>query len=160
MNQNPPNATSEMTTPQEATAPRTDVAIRQRAKARVASISNHNAERSRMSRELTEHAREACEACEFRVVRISARQEADSIRIDVSDTGVGIEASQLGNLFQHGFTTKASGHGFGLHASAITATELGGSLSANSDGFGQGATFTLRVPLTQVKTPEETAVSR
>lgn len=109
---------------------------------------------------IIKNAREACEACESRVVRISARQEADSIRIDVSDTGVGIEASQLGNLFQHGFTTKASGHGFGLHASAITATELGGSLSANSDGCGQGATFTLRVPLTQVKTPEETAVSR
>ncbi|MEP3480481.1 MAG: PAS domain-containing protein [Fuerstiella sp.] len=108
---------------------------------------------------LIKNAKEACEDCDSRIVTVSARQEADSICIDVSDSGIGIEASRLGNLFQHGFTTKAGGHGFGLHASAITATELGGSLSANSDGVGCGATFTLRVPLTQVAAPEETVVS-
>lgn len=107
---------------------------------------------------IIKNAKEACEDCESRIVTISARQDADNICIDVSDSGVGIEPEKLGNLFQHGFTTKANGHGFGLHASAITATELGGSLSAKSDGLGLGATFTLTVPIRQVSALAETVV--
>jgi C4-dicarboxylate-specific signal transduction histidine kinase len=50
-------------------------------------------------------------------------------------------------LFQHGFTTKKNGHGFGLHSSANAARDLGGTLVAHSDGPDQGATFTLEIPL-------------
>ena len=53
----------------------------------------------------------------------------------------------LTKIFAHGFTTKAEGHGFGLHHSANSATEMGGSLAAMSEGPGHGATFTLRLPL-------------
>ncbi len=52
----------------------------------------------------------------------------------------------------HGFTTKADGHGFGLHSSACAAIELGGSLSAHSDGPGQGARFTVIVPMATAET--------
>ena len=48
--------------------------------------------------------------------------------------------------FVHGFTTRADGHGLGLHSSASAAMELGGRLTAESDGEGRGATFTLTVP--------------
>ncbi|HEX8915148.1 MAG TPA: HAMP domain-containing sensor histidine kinase, partial [Humisphaera sp.] len=70
---------------------------------------------------------------------------AGGFDVTVTDTGVGIAADRLGRLFQHGYTTRKDGHGFGLHAAAIDARNLGGSLSARSDGVGLGATFTLRV---------------
>ena len=72
------------------------------------------------------------------------------VRIEVSDTGTGIQSEHLPRLFTHGFTTKAAGHGFGLHNSALAAKEMNGSLTAKSDGFGSGATFTLELPATGV----------
>jgi signal transduction histidine kinase len=69
------------------------------------------------------------------------------IRISVSDNGVGIEAENMTKIFNHGFTTRKSGHGFGLHSGALAAKEMAGSLSAYSDGPKQGATFTLELPL-------------
>ena len=66
--------------------------------------------------------------------------------IEVIDNGVGIAAENLTRIFQHGFTTRAEGHGFGLHSSAIAAAELGGSLRAESKGVGKGATFIIDLP--------------
>ncbi|HXE47679.1 MAG TPA: ATP-binding protein, partial [Ramlibacter sp.] len=45
------------------------------------------------------------------------------------------------------FTTRKSGHGFGLHSCALAAKQMGGTLSAHSDGPGRGATFTLELPI-------------
>ena len=68
------------------------------------------------------------------------------VRISVTDNGVGIAPENMSRLFTHGFTTRPSGHGFGLHSGAIAARELGGSLRAESAGAGQGATFILELP--------------
>jgi PAS domain S-box-containing protein len=80
---------------------------------------------------------------------ITIRVNADerSVRIAVIDNGVGISSDIMSRLFRHGFTTRKSGHGFGLHSGALAAKELGGSLTAHSDGLGCGATFTLELPL-------------
>jgi C4-dicarboxylate-specific signal transduction histidine kinase len=67
--------------------------------------------------------------------------------IDVEDTGVGISAESMKRLFEFGFTTKKDGHGFGLHASAILAKEMGGELTARSEGVNRGACFTVRLPV-------------
>src|SRR6185312_13956447 len=67
--------------------------------------------------------------------------------IDVEDTGVGIGAEAMKRLFEFGFTTKKEGHGFGLHASAIIAKEMGGELTARSEGLNRGACFTVRLPV-------------
>jgi signal transduction histidine kinase len=67
--------------------------------------------------------------------------------ISVMDNGVGIARENLTRIFNHGFTTRAAGHGFGLHSAALAARELGGSLIAHSDGPGLGAKFTLELPL-------------
>jgi len=68
------------------------------------------------------------------------------VQIYVTDNGVGIAAENLTRVFAFGYTTKKAGHGFGLHSSALAAREMGGSLVAQSDGPGQGATFVLELP--------------
>ncbi len=68
------------------------------------------------------------------------------VRLHLTDNGVGITPENLNRIFNHGFTTKKNGHGFGLHSSANTARQLGGSLTASSNGPGAGATFTLELP--------------
>jgi signal transduction histidine kinase len=75
-------------------------------------------------------------------------------RITVTDTGSGIAPENLVRVFAHGFTTRKDGHGFGLHSGALDAAELGGSLTADSDGVGRGARFTLELPaIRQGSTP-------
>ena len=49
-------------------------------------------------------------------------------------------------MFQQGFTTKESGHGFGLPYCANAIRNMGGSLEVSSDGVDQGATFLILLP--------------
>jgi C4-dicarboxylate-specific signal transduction histidine kinase len=79
-------------------------------------------------------------------VHISANGD-HRVKIAVSDNGIGIAPENLVRIFAHGFTTKVNGHGFGLHSAALAATETGGSLFAQSEGPGCGATFTLELPM-------------
>jgi signal transduction histidine kinase len=72
---------------------------------------------------------------------------AGSVLLVVHDNGVGIPPENIHRIFEHGFTTRAHGHGFGLHSAAIAAREMKGSLTAASDGRGKGATFTLQLPV-------------
>lgn len=74
------------------------------------------------------------------------RSGDEYVRVEVSDTGVGIAAENLTRIFAHGFTTRKEGHGFGLHSAANLATEMEGTLTAHSDGPGRGATFVLEIP--------------
>jgi signal transduction histidine kinase len=76
----------------------------------------------------------------------------DRFDIVVRDTGVGIPRENLARIFAHGFTTKKSGHGFGLHSSANAAEELDGSLTVESDGADQGAAFALELPFQPAET--------
>ncbi|RPI61606.1 MAG: sensor histidine kinase, partial [Lysobacterales bacterium] len=69
------------------------------------------------------------------------------VRIEVRDNGVGISAENMPNIFRHGFTTRKTGHGFGLHNCANAAQQMDGSLTAQSDGPGRGASFVLRMPV-------------
>jgi NO-binding membrane sensor protein with MHYT domain/signal transduction histidine kinase len=75
--------------------------------------------------------------------------------IDVEDTGCGISAEAMRRLFEFGFTTKKDGHGFGLHASAILAKEMGGELTARSDGLNRGACFTVRLPVAAAEAEQQ-----
>jgi len=70
-----------------------------------------------------------------------------SVKVNITDNGIGIEEENLAKIFNYGFTTKPKGHGFGLHGSANLATELGGKLTVSSPGPGQGATFSLVLPI-------------
>jgi PAS domain S-box-containing protein len=82
-----------------------------------------------------------------RSVRVAlSDHRAGRVSISVSDNGGGIAPENLSRIFQHGFTTKKSGHGFGLHASILAAREMNGDILVQSDGVGHGATFTLELP--------------
>jgi signal transduction histidine kinase len=78
-------------------------------------------------------------------------------KITIADNGIGIAPDNLTRIFNHGFTTKKDGHGFGLHSGANAAKEMGGTLTAHSDGLGKGAEFTLQLPaatsVSQVEPP-------
>jgi PAS domain S-box-containing protein len=79
----------------------------------------------------------------------------DRVKVTVCDNGVGIASNHLTKVFNHGFTTKKDGHGFGLHSGANAAKEMGGTLTAHSDGPGKGAEFTLELPTTASVRKEE-----
>ncbi len=97
---------------------------------------------------LVRNARQACDASGRTDKQITVRLTGgeDCIRIAISDNGIGIPADNLTRIFSHGFTTRKDGHGFGLHSGALAARELGGRLTAQSDGPGRGATFVLELP--------------
>jgi PAS domain S-box-containing protein len=84
-------------------------------------------------------------------VTLRVRAMGGKVTISVIDTGIGIPRENIERVFNHGFTTRKDGHGFGLHSSALAARELGGVLQVESAGSGHGATFTLTLP---VKPPE------
>jgi signal transduction histidine kinase len=79
-------------------------------------------------------------------IRVAPASE-DLLRIQVADNGLGIPAENMGRLFSQGFTTRKNGHGFGLHISALSAIEMAGSLTCESEGEGKGATFTVELPM-------------
>ncbi|MDP1591686.1 MAG: ATP-binding protein, partial [Prosthecobacter sp.] len=85
------------------------------------------------------------------IVRVG-QNEGEGVQIVIADNGVGIPPENLTRIFQHGFTTKPEGHGFGLHSGALAAREMGGRLTAQSEGPGRGAAFTLELPLQTTKT--------
>jgi signal transduction histidine kinase len=77
------------------------------------------------------------------------------VNICTEDNGVGIAPENLTRIFNHGFTTRKDGHGFGLHSGALAAKEMGGTLIARSEGPGKGAAFTLSLPLAPAPKPSE-----
>lgn len=97
---------------------------------------------------LIRNARHACDDSGQSDKRLTLRvtNGDNRVRIAVVDNGVGIPPENLTRIFSHGFTTRKNGHGFGLHSGALAARELGGSLTAHSEGPGRGATFTLELP--------------
>jgi PAS domain S-box-containing protein len=87
-----------------------------------------------------------------RKIRVRVAQTCNRrVSVEVQDNGVGIPQENLVRIFQHGFTTKKNGHGFGLHSGALAARQMGGSLTVNSEGPGQGATFKLELPIGETK---------
>ncbi|MGD1086054.1 MAG: PAS domain-containing protein [Verrucomicrobiota bacterium] len=99
---------------------------------------------------LIRNAKYACDESGRPDKRLTVRVGLDNnnhVAISIIDNGVGIPAENLARIFNHGFTTRRDGHGFGLHSGALNARELGGSLNMRSEGAGQGAEFTLELPL-------------
>lgn len=82
---------------------------------------------------------------EGRVI-ISANQKNRFIYFLVKDTGTGIHAKDISQIFKPLFTTKARGIGLGLAISKRLAEANGGTIEVESKK-GQGSTFTLILPI-------------
>ncbi len=80
---------------------------------------------------------------ESKIITISSRRQGENIQVSINDRGQGIEVNLLDRIFEHGFTTKESGQGFGLHSCANYMTQMGGAIRAKSQGLGKGTTFIL-----------------
>lgn len=81
-------------------------------------------------------------------ITVSTREEAGRVRIDVADTGTGIEPAILERIFEPYFTTKPEGvgTGLGLNVARDIARAHGGDITVESVP-GHGATFTVRLPI-------------
>ncbi|MBI4894827.1 MAG: HAMP domain-containing histidine kinase [Candidatus Aenigmarchaeota archaeon] len=86
-------------------------------------------------------------------VSVSVRSEGAQIRLDVTDTGMGIERENLPKLFtkffqtQQATTRKTKGTGLGLAICKEIIEAHGGKIWANSDGAGAGTTFSISLPM-------------
>jgi ligand-binding sensor domain-containing protein/signal transduction histidine kinase len=99
---------------------------------------------------ILQNAKYACEEggrLEKKVIVRIMRHGQDRVLIEIADNGVGIAPEHLTRIFSHGFTTRKNGHGFGLHSAVLAAKEMGGALTAHSEGAGKGAMFKLELPL-------------
>jgi signal transduction histidine kinase len=71
---------------------------------------------------------------------------SDTLEIEIRDTGIGFTSEVRDRLFSQGFTTRKSGSGLGLHYCINVLREMGGDISAYSDGPSLGASFRITVP--------------
>ena len=84
---------------------------------------------------------------------LAARIEGETLAISVQDNGIGIGAESLGAVFdmftqvERSLTRSNGGLGIGLSLVRSLVELHGGSVLAESDGVGQGSTFTVRLPL-------------
>jgi signal transduction histidine kinase len=87
-------------------------------------------------------------------VAISAMRDGDNVRFCIRDTGAGIAAEHLPHLFERFYRVDKArarttgGTGIGLTISKALVEAHGGRIWAESAGLGQGATFSLTLPLT------------
>lgn len=83
---------------------------------------------------------------------LRAQTEGAGVRVEVSDTGVGIAQENLARIFDPFFTTKEVGQGTGLGLAVCygIVTEHGGRVSVDSV-VGRGTTFTLTLPSMSVE---------
>jgi two-component system, OmpR family, sensor histidine kinase BaeS len=85
-------------------------------------------------------------------VTITARPEPDEVAITITDTGEGILPAQLPHVFERfyrGDTARdrdRSGSGIGLTISKAIIDAHGGTITAHSEGVGQGARFEILLP--------------
>ena len=79
-----------------------------------------------------------------------------AVRVEMTDTGIGIDPAVLPKVFNafeqgHGAGHRFGGLGLGLSISRALAEAHGGSLEASSAGRDRGATFVLKVPAAAAK---------
>jgi len=88
---------------------------------------------------------------EKKTVHIEAKRQGEYIKIDISDTGIGIPADELGNVFDEFFRasnarkSEKDGTGLGLSIVKQIVERHGGKISVQSQQ-GQGTTFTVTLP--------------
>jgi len=133
-----------------------------------ADLSTIHADQIRFRQSLLNLTSNANKFTERGTITIDARQRqedgCDWIIISVADTGIGINAEQMGKLFQEfsqadaSTTRKYGGTGLGLAISKRFCQMMGGDITVESE-HGRGSTFTIRLPRI-VDAPKQAAQGR
>jgi two-component system, OmpR family, sensor histidine kinase BaeS len=83
-------------------------------------------------------------------VEISVKEDKDTLSISISDTGIGIEPSEISNIFNAYYrgasVTKIPGEGIGLYVVKENLNQLNATIDVQST-LGKGSTFTIKLPL-------------
>ncbi len=88
-------------------------------------------------------------------VSLAASVDGDVVRVEVRDTGEGLDPEQLTHVFERFYrgdaarTRDARGSGVGLTIAKAIVEAHGGRLTAASPGHGHGSTFTVALPVVQ-----------
>jgi two-component system sensor kinase FixL len=92
---------------------------------------------------------EAVKTCDRQVVTVSTRATDNGAAMVVEDSGPGIRADAIPELFKPFSSSKSRGLGLGLAISRSIAQNHGGELTVDPGGGGRGASFTLHLPLSE-----------
>lgn len=87
-------------------------------------------------------------------ITICVNQDGHFASITVTDTGAGLDPEELTHIFERFYrvdkarTRRSGGSGIGLTIAQRLAWAMGGEITVESNGIGQGSTFGFRLPLT------------
>ena len=94
-----------------------------------------------------------CAGTGGKIVVRAERESDEALAVSITDDGIGIDAADLPHVFDRFYRTDQSrnlgigGTGLGLAITRAIVEAHGGTVAIESDGPGQGATVTLRLPL-------------
>ena len=79
-------------------------------------------------------------------ILLSTRVEGGRARLEIDDTGKGIEPDAVAKIFDAYYSTKKGGHGLGLAITRRIIEEHGGTITVGSE-VGKGTAFVIDLPL-------------
>jgi nitrogen fixation/metabolism regulation signal transduction histidine kinase len=77
---------------------------------------------------------------------VASQSQVESLVVEITDTGVGMDQEALGKIFEPYFSTKATGTGLGLTIAKRNVELIGGTIDVRSER-GAGTTVTITLPL-------------
>lgn len=106
-----------------------------------------NGDRTRLMQVILNILKNSIEAIEVyavdKSISIAVANCKGLLRVQIKDSGKGFDEATGQQLFERGFTTKASGSGIGLDSCRAIIESHGGTINISSDGFGKGALTTI-----------------
>lgn len=90
-----------------------------------------------------------------RQIFVAVRQDTNKIvKVEISDTGIGIDSELTKRIFEPFFTTRPSGTGLGLYFARLVIQNSGGTLDLVRTVVGKGTTFSITIPFIDTQSYE------